>query len=228
MHSLAVVLCSAGVFAAVPGIGASGSTGFVAAQQRLEQQLSTRASELARLAADVAGSRTLAAGHAKVLGARIATERASIGALASKVPADTTYAELASDRNAMLRDNRVYAVEAPQVFDVIGADAVAAQVLVLGADEPALAVAVASLAGQPGYAGALARNRAYVSTLARVSASTAHLVAAALAQTPQSWPRDAHLFASANRQLLAANVALAHASFDAGVIGLAAGGYTGS
>jgi hypothetical protein len=49
-----------------------------------------------------------------------------------------------------------------------------------------------------------------------------------LAQTPADYPGDTHVFVRANRELLAAGIALAHASYDASVIGLATGGYTGA
>ena len=49
-----------------------------------------------------------------------------------------------------------------------------------------------------------------------------------MAQLPQDFPGDTHVFVDANHQLLAADIALARANYDASIIGLAAGGYSGS
>ena len=48
-----------------------------------------------------------------------------------------------------------------------------------------------------------------------------------LAQTPQGFPGNTSVFVAENHQVLDANIALAYAAYDASIIGLAAGGYTG-
>jgi hypothetical protein len=49
-----------------------------------------------------------------------------------------------------------------------------------------------------------------------------------LAQTPQGYPGNTKIFVAQNHQILDANIALAYAAYDASIIGLATGGYTGS
>jgi len=49
-----------------------------------------------------------------------------------------------------------------------------------------------------------------------------------LAQSPSGFPRNTKIFVDANHAILNANVAIAYAEYDASVIALAAGGYTGA
>jgi hypothetical protein len=51
---------------------------------------------------------------------------------------------------------------------------------------------------------------------------------AVLAQTPQGYPGNTKIFVAQNQRILDANIALAYAAYDASIIGLATGGYTGS
>lgn len=229
---------SAGVLAAVPGlVGSAGaatseaaatSQGFVKAQQTLELQLSNRQHQLARLSADVSASKTLTTSDAAVLTGRLATETTSIDTLVVKVPTDTTYAELHVDQRAMLRDNRVYAVMTPQVFQVIEADSVGAQVTMLQGEEASLSEDVTGLVGQPGYQSAASHYRNFVARVDAASNDTADVDTVVLAQMPADFPGDTHVFVEANHKLLTAQVDVAYADYDASVIGLATGGYTGS
>jgi hypothetical protein len=59
-------------------------------------------------------------------------------------------------------------------------------------------------------------------------ADSNNVTTAVLAQVPADSPGDFHVFVTANGKLLNADIALAHASYDESVIGLATGGYTGS
>lgn len=227
----AVVAGGAFGFAASAGAattnGASG-TKFQQAQQVLEQQLSARVTQLSHLVSDVAGAKSLTVQDANKLNASLSTEQANINALVAKVPSDTTFAELNSDRAAMYKDNRVYAVMTPQIFVTIGADTAAAQAAVLVANEATLASEVASLQGLPGYQNALNHYNNYVTRLAHVTDNMADVSARVLAQTPQGYPHNTHVFVNGNHGVLNANVSLAYATYDASVIALAAGGYTGS
>ena len=229
----AVLVAVAGSVVASPGIASARATAtevpasFQQAQQQLEQQLANRSSELARLAADVAGAKSLTAAHANLLNARLQTEAASISALVAKVPSDTTRAELRSDRQAMLRDNRVYGVTVPQVFETIEADAIAAQVTVLVANEPALEASMTSVAGEPGYKSARNHYNACVSSLARAGRISANVATVVLNQSVLGFPHNTHVFVHANEALLRGDLALAHASYDATVVGFATGGHTG-
>ena len=204
------------------------SANFLAAQKALEVQLASRVTRLQHLIADVTGSTTLSANVSTTLQARLSTEEASINALVAKVPTDTTYAQLDADRSAMLKDNRVYAVMSPQVFEMIEASVVANQVTAMQGNESTLQSETASILGQPGYKNALNHYNNYVARLLNWSTKIVEIQDVVLAQVPQGFPGNTNVFVHENRQILDANIALAYASYDASIIGLAAGGYTGS
>lgn len=218
------------VLLAVPGAAEEGrhAKTFATAQKLLEAQLSARVAQLDRLSADVSGATTLTAAHSATLDTSIAAAQSSIDALAAKVPTDTTKAELRTDRRTMIRENRVFAVLTPQVFETIGADAVAAQVTALRNEEPGLLAAVNALVGEHGYANALRHYTQFVTLVNRASLKSTNIANRVLAQSPANYPHDVHAFVGANHGLLAANIAIAHADYDATVVGLASGGYTGS
>jgi len=223
----AVVL--SGTFGVAAAAGASPTSArFQQAQQALEQQLANRVTQLSHLVSDVAGAASLTTTDRNVLNARLATEQADINALVAKVPTDTTFAQLNSDRSAMLKDNRVYAVMTPQIFVTIGADTAAGQAATLTANEGTLASEVASLTGLPGYQNALNHYNNYVKRLDHVTTTMADVAARVLAQTPQGYPHNTHVFVNGNHSVLNANLSIAYATYDASVIAMAAGGYTGS
>lgn len=202
---------------------------FSVAQQQLEQQLALRVTSLGHLATDVTGAgSSLTPAHAAILSVRISTELANINALVAKVPNDTTMAQLNADRKSMIQDNRVYAVMTPQVFETISADTYDAQINKLAADEPALAAEVASLVGQPGSKTATNHYTDYLRRVGNEATRLSNLVVSILAQQPASYPGNRGFFVSANRQIRNAGVQIAFANYDASVVALAAGGYTGS
>jgi hypothetical protein len=176
----------------------------------------------------VTGASSLSANTLATLQARLSTEEASINTLVAKVPTDTTYAELNADRAAMLKDNRVYAVMSPQVFEMIEASVVAAQVTTMQGNEGTLQSEVASLTGLVGYQNALNHYNNYVARISNWSTKIVTIQNVVLAQVPQGYPGNTRIFVDKNRQILDANIALAYASYDASIIGLSAGGYTGS
>jgi len=204
------------------------SASFIAAQHALEVQLANRATQLGHLVKDVTAATSLTASDSAILQARLSTEGASISALIAKVPTDTTRAELNSDRSAMLKDNRVYAVMSPQVFEMIEASVVAVQVTTLQANEATLQSEVASIVGLPGYKNALNHYNNYVLRLSNWSTRILDVESIVLAQTPQGYPGNTKVFVAQNHRILDANIALAYAGYDASIIGLATGGYTGS
>jgi hypothetical protein len=204
------------------------SASFIAAQKALELQLSNRSTQLTHLGADVTAATSLSVSTSAILQARLLTESTSINALIAKVPNDTTRAELNADRNAMLRDNRVYAVMSPQVFEMIEASVIADQVTTLQANEATLLSETNSIVGLPGYKNALNHYNNYVLRLSNWSTRIITVQATVLAQTPQGYPGNTKIFVAENHSLLNANIALAYAAYDASVIGLATGGYTGS
>ncbi len=239
-RSVAVVALVAAMGIGVPSVAFASSTtttpastiatsaSFVTAQKALEIQLANRAAELTRLSADVNGSAALTANTKATLLARLSTEQASINGLIAKVPTETTWAQLRADQAAMLRDNRVYAVMAPQVFEMIEASSVASQVVTMQGNESMLQAETTSLAGQPGYKTALNHYNDYVTRLANWSTRIATVESVVLAQTPQGYPGNTVVFVNENHKILDGNLALAYASYDASIIGLAAGGYSGS
>ncbi|HTX00177.1 MAG TPA: hypothetical protein VMD59_15455 [Acidimicrobiales bacterium] len=234
----------AGVAAAASSTGATGATGatsavsasttargakFLAAQKALEASLALRTTQLSKLGTDVSdNSKVLTSSDLTTLTDRLQAETASISGLATQVQSDTTWAELTSARHTMLYDNRVFAVMTPQVFEVIEADTVAGEVSTLEAEEPGLQSAVNSIAGQPGAQNAANHYAAFVKLVNTAANVSLGVSARVLAVIPQQWPNAQHVFVTANRQLLQADLALARAQYDATVIGLATGGYTGS
>jgi hypothetical protein len=201
---------------------------FVAAQQALEAQLAARVTRLTHLTADVNGATSLSASTSLTLQARLSTEAASINTLVAKVPTDTTFAELDADRAAMYKDNRVYAVMSPQVFEMIEASLVVNQLTTDQGNEATLQTEVTSLVGMAGYQNALNHYNNYVARISNWSSRIVNIQAKVLVQMPTDWPHDTNVFVNANHQILSANIALAYANYDAAVIGLASGGYTGS
>jgi hypothetical protein len=204
------------------------SASFLSAQHALEVQLANRATQLGHLVADVTAATTLSSSTSAILQARLLTEETSINALIAKVPNDTTKAELNADRAAMLKDNRVYAVMSPQVFEMIEASVVAGQVTTMQGNEVTLQSEVASIIGLPGYKNALNHYNNYVARLSNWSTRIVNVESIVLAQTPQGYPGNTKVFVAQNHRILDANIALAYAAYDASIIGLATGGYTGS
>jgi hypothetical protein len=173
-------------------------------------------------------SKVLLPAHLTTLTDRLQSESASISGLSTQVASDTTWAELASARKTMLYDNRVFAVMTPQVFETVEADSIASEVLTLEAEEPGLQSEVNSITGQPGAQNAANHYAQFVKLVNTAANVSTGVATAVLAVVPQQWPNAQHIFVTANRQLLTADLAIAHAQYDAAVVGLATGGYTGS
>jgi len=234
-RSIAALALVAAMGIGIPSIAYASSTtttvpsaSFLAAQKALELQLANRSTQLGHLVADVTAATTLSASASSTLQARLSTEEASINALIAKVPTDTTKAELNADRAAMLKDNRVYAVMSPQVFEMIEASVVASQVTMMQGNEATLQSETASIIGLPGYKNALNHYNNYVLRLSNWSTRIVAVESIVIAQTPQGYPGNTKVFVAQNHRILDANIALAYAGYDASIIGLATGGYTGS
>ncbi len=197
-------------------------------QAQLEQQLTYRVNQLQVLSTDVTKATSLTPSDASTLSARLTAATASINSLLAQVPGDTTMAELRAAQKTMIQGNRVFAVLTPQVFQVIEADTIAVQAAAMQAGEAALLAEINTLQGQPGYANALKHDTAYVAQVNLAAADSANVATVVIAQLPQDFPGDTHVFVNANHELLAADIAIARADYDASVIGLASGGYTGA
>lgn len=201
---------------------------FLNAQRQLEAALALRVTQLQKLQADVTANASTLGNDAATLSGRLSTELADINTLNGQAQSATTWAELTAARKAMLVDNRVFAVMTPQVIETIEADGIVTEVAGLEADEPGLQSAVNSVAGEPGGKNAENHFVQFVKLVNLASSDSSGIVATILAVTPQMWPNVEHVFAKANSALLQADLAVAHANYDAAVIGLATGGYTGS
>lgn len=225
----AVIASGSLAFAMSAGASTSApSSKFTQLQQQLEQQLTYRVNQLQALSTDVTKATSLTPSDASTLAARLTAATTNINNLLAQVPKDTTMTELRAAQKAMIQGNRVFAVLTPQVFEVIEADTVAAQAATLQAGEATLLAEIDTLQGQPGYANALRHDTAYVGDVNLAAADSAHVSTVVIAQLPQDFPYDTHVFINANHQLLAADIALAKANYNASIIGLASGGYTGS
>ena len=225
----AVIASGSFVFAISAGASTSApSSKITQFQQQLEQQLTYRVNQLQVLSTDVTKATSLTPSDASTLAARLTAATANINTLLAQVSKDTTMVELRAAQRTMIQGNRVFAVLTPQVFQVIEADSVAAQAATLQSGEAALLAEIDTLAGQPGYANALRHDTAYVADVNLAAADSAHVSTVVIAQLPQDFPGDTHVFVNANHQLLAADIALARANYNASIIGLASGGYTGS
>jgi hypothetical protein len=210
------------------GKSQTGRPGFENAQKVLEGSLQLRVEQLTKLSADITANATTLGGDAQTLAALVTNEQTSINGLVTSVQQATTWAELSADRKTMLVDNRVFAVMTPQVIETIEADGIVHQVQSLMSEEPGLQAAVNSVAGQPGFKNAENHFLTFVKLVNQADGDTSGLVAKILAVTPPMWPNVQHVFAKANGALLQADLDVARANYDATVIGLATGGYTGS
>jgi hypothetical protein len=226
----AVIASGSFLFAMSAGASAPNSK-FTQFQQQLEQQLTYRVNQLAVLSTDVTKATSptaLTPSDASTLAARLTAATASINGLLAQVAKDKTIPELKMAQKTMIKGNRVFAVLTPQVFQVIEADTVGAQASTLQSGEAALLAEIDTMKGQPGYANALKHDTAYVADVNLAAIDSAHVSAVVIAQLPSDFPRDTKVFINANHKLLAADIALARANYEAGIIGLASGGYTGS
>jgi hypothetical protein len=230
LAGIAGAALAGGSLLAIPGIASASvrPNTFATAKVQLESQLTNRTAQLSRLGADVTAAKSLTPAHVTALDANIATATANISALVASVQAATTGAQLKADREAMVKQNRVYAVLTPQVFETIEADQISSQVVTFQASEPTLQSSVNLLVGQPGYTNAENHYVSFVKSVNLANENATNVATEVLLQTPADYPGDTHVFVRANRSLLAADIALAHATYDESVIGLASGGYTGS
>ncbi len=225
----AVIASGSFLFAMSAGASTSASpANFSQFQQKLEQQLGFRVTQLQVLSTDVSKATSLTSSDASVLAAALTTATGNITGLLAQVKTDTTMLELRMAQKSMIQGNRVFAVLTPQVFEVIEADTVAAQAATLQSGEAALLAEINTLQGQPGYANALKHDTAYVADVNLAATKSEHVSTVVIAQQPQDFPGDTQVFVNANHQLLAADIALARANYEASVIGLASGGYTGA
>ena len=104
------------------GGAGSGATGFQRAQQTLEHQIIARQVQLALLGNNVADAPNVTASDRTALAAIITSEQTDLATDAANATAATTVAELLTVAQAVIGDERVYAVVTGQVNLVLSAD----------------------------------------------------------------------------------------------------------
>ncbi|HEY5272833.1 MAG TPA: hypothetical protein VIJ34_06315 [Acidimicrobiales bacterium] len=230
LTGIAGAALAGGSLLALPGLASASVRPhtFATAKVQLETQLTNRSAQLGRLSADVTAAKSLTPAHVIALNADIASATANISALVTRVQSATTGAQLKVDRASMVKQNRVYAVLTPQVFETIEADQISSQVATFQLSEATLQSSVNLLVGLPGYTTAENHYVAFVRSVNQANENATDVATEVLLQTPADYPGDTHIFVKANKSLLAADIALAHATYDESVVGLASGGYTGS
>jgi hypothetical protein len=182
-------------------------------QSSLETELATRQAFLTTLVGDVGtalNDNDLAVAHAATLGARLSTDTTLIGALAAKVPTDTTCAELIRDSRAMYALH-VYDVMEPQVLLTIEADTETATETSLAAQFPALKAEIANLP--------FGKKRSETNKLFKLikvevftaSKQSGGIAARVLATKASGWPSNKGVFVSASAHLTAGQIDLAAA-----------------
>jgi hypothetical protein len=230
LTGIAGAALAGGSLLAIPGIASASvrPNTFATSKVELQTQLTNRTAQLGRLSADVTAAKSLTPAHVIAVNANIAAATVNISALVTSVSAATTGAELRTDRAAMVKQNRVYAVLTPQVFETIEADQISSQVVTFQMSEPTLQSSVNLLVGEAGYKTAENHYVSFVKNVNQANENATNVATEVLLQTPADYPGDTHVFVKANKSLLAADIALAHATYDESVIGLASGGYTGS
>lgn len=98
------------------------STGFQRAQQAVEHQIIARQVQLALLGTEVANAANVTASDRSALVTVISNEQVALATDASNAATATTMAELKAVAQAMVGDERVYAVVTGQVNIVLAAD----------------------------------------------------------------------------------------------------------
>lgn len=207
--------------------GTSSSPATTNLEQHLMQQLQSRQTQLTALTNDVTNAKALTPSDQASLEQKLTQATTSIDGLVQSVPGDTR-AQLRAARRTMIRDNRVFLVLTPQVYEVVESDTVASEADGLAAQEPTLLGEVNQSSGKAGYKNALGHYNRYVAAVKRAQAETGRVSDSLLAQTPERFPRDRRVFVRANHRILAASDALAKAGYDETIIALATGGYTGA
>jgi hypothetical protein len=195
-------------------VTSTSGTGFGKLQKYLEKQLADRQHRLSLLGEQVSSARHLTVSDRSILQSDLATETAGIDALATKVPKDTTIAELTADGESMY-DLRVYVVMSPQVYLTITADNESFAEETLAASQPKLAALIRyeQMKGKD-VRGARIADADFVKQVADAEHDTAGVAAAVLRTGPRGWPANRTIFTNATSSLHQGNVALVSARSD--------------
>lgn len=162
----------------------STTTKFQKAQLTLEHQIVARQVQLVLLGTEVANSANVTTSDRTALATIITNEQDALGTDATNAASATSWAQLDTVRQAMVGDERVYAVVTAQVNIVLAAD----NDTVTEAGYTGLATELTSLVGELGSNHA---TRLLADITSRVSAAaslTTSLSTEALALTPAGYP----------------------------------------
>jgi hypothetical protein len=160
------------------------TTKFQQAQQTLEHQIVARQVQLALLGTEVANAANVTSSDRTALATIITNEQTALGTDATNTAAATTWAQLTTVRQAMVGDERVYAVVTAQVNIVIAAD----NDSVTEAGYTSLATELTTLVGELGSNHATHLLSDITSEVTAAAALTTNLSADALALTPAGYP----------------------------------------
>lgn len=196
------------------------ATTFKTAQKWVESQLAARQQRLSSLTSEVSKATHLTTSDRATLTSDLSSETSGIDALATKVPKDTTWAQLLGDAKSMVVDYRVYVVMTPQVNLTIGADSASFVEQRLQAAEPKLEAAIA--AEKAKGKNVVAAEKAYAGLVVQVrdaERDTKGVSTAVLAQKPAGYPRNESVFLNARSSLDQTRTALKTARADLQIIG---------
>jgi hypothetical protein len=160
------------------------TTQFQRAQQALEHKIIARQVQLALLGAEVADAANVTAADRSALVTIITNEQSALGTDATNVAAATTDAQLSTVRQAVVGDERVYAVVTGQVGLVMAAD----NDTVSEAGYTALTIELTPLVTELGSTYATTLLSDVTSEMTAATALTAGVSADALALTPAGYP----------------------------------------
>jgi hypothetical protein len=162
----------------------SSTTKFQQAQLTLEHQIIARQVQLALLGTEVANAANVTTPDRTALSTIITNEQGALATDATNAAAATTYAQLDTVRNAVLGDERVYAVVTGQVNLVIGAD----NDTVIEAGYTALVTELGPLVTELGSTQASTLLADITSRVTAATSLTSGVSAEALALTPAGYP----------------------------------------
>ena len=160
------------------------TTPFQKAQTALEHQIIARQVQLALLGTEVADAANVTASDRTALAGIITSEQAALVTDAANAAAATTFAELNTVQQAVVQDERVYAVVTAQVGLVIGAD----NATVTETGYAALATELSSFVAELGSTYATDLLGDVSSYVTAATSLTTGVSAEALALTPSGYP----------------------------------------
>jgi hypothetical protein len=178
-------------------LAANTTSRFQRAQEVLERQIVARQVQLALLGTEVANAANVTTSDRSALVTIITNEQGALGSDATNTAAATTYSGLNTVRNAVVGDERVYAVVTGQVGLVMGAD----NDIVAEGGYTALTAELGPLVSELGSSYASRLLGTVTSEVTAATALTNTVSAEALALTPSGYPGNKSQIQTWNFQL---------------------------